>query len=134
MKDCIFCKIIAGELPSCKIFEDGHTYAFLDIAGDAAGHTLVIPKEHYANILDCPPDMLAHVMETVRKISRHYVENCGYDGVNILNCNGESAHQSVYHLHFHIIPRKKGDGMRWWPKEPKKEMNFDEVCRLLKIN
>lgn len=133
MNDCVFCKILSGEVPSYRIYEDEFTYAFLDIAQDAVGHTLVIPKKHCVNVLDCDKDILAKVMETVQKIAKHYVENCGYDGVNILNCNGKSAHQSVYHLHFHIIPRKSGDGMFWWPKEPKKEMNFDEVCNKLKI-
>jgi len=133
MNDCIFCKIIKGEIPSHRIYEDEDTYAFLDIAEDAIGHTLVIPKIHCENVLDCPPETLDKVMRTVQKIAKHYVDDCGFDGVNILNCNNESAHQSVYHLHFHIIPRKNGDGMWWWAKEPKKEMILREICEKLKI-
>ena len=91
MTDCIFCKIIQGDIPSHKIYEDDYTYAFLDIAGDAVGHTLVIPKKHCKNILDCDSDTLSHVMDTVQKISKHYVYDCGYDGVNVLNANEQCA-------------------------------------------
>ena len=74
--DCIFCKIIKGEIPSFKIYEDDYTYAFLDIAKDMDGHTLVIPKNHCRSILECSAEDLGHVMETVQKISRHYIEDC----------------------------------------------------------
>ena len=134
MSDCVFCKIIKGELPSYRIYEDEYVYAFLDIAQDAPGHTLVVPKTHVENILDCSPETLDKVMRAVQLIAKHYVDDCGFDGVNILNCNNESAHQSVFHLHFHIIPRKKGDGMWWWAKEPKKEMDFEKICEKLKTD
>lgn len=116
MNGCVFCKIAAGEVPSRKIFEDEHTLAFLDIAGDVDGHILVIPKKHVKNILDCGRETLEQVMGTVKKVSGHLVENCGYDGVNLLNASGESAGQSVLHFHIHIIPRKTGDGIDAWPK------------------
>ncbi|MCX4362330.1 MAG: HIT family protein [Clostridia bacterium] len=131
--DCIFCKIIRGEIPSYKIYEDDMTYAFLDIANDSYGHTLVIPKKHCVNVLDCYKNYLAAVMNTVRKISRHYVEDCGFDGVNVLNASGESAQQSVFHLHFHIIPRKKEDGIDIWPLKDKKQLNLAAICDELKI-
>ncbi len=131
--DCIFCKIIRGEIPSYKIYEDDMTYAFLDIANDSYGHTLVIPKKHCVNVLDCDKNYLAAVMNTVRKISRHYVEDCGFDGVNVLNASGESAQQSVFHLHFHIIPRKKEDGIDIWPLKDKKQLNLAAICDELKI-
>ena len=109
------------------------TYAFLDIANDSYGHTLVIPKKHCVNVLDCYKNYLAAVMNTVRKISRHYVEDCGFDGVNVLNASGESAQQSVFHLHFHIIPRKKEDGIDIWPLKDKKQLNLAAICDELKI-
>lgn len=112
---CIFCKIINKEIPSYKIYEDEYTYAFLDIAKDIDGHTLVIPKKHVTNVLDCDIETLHHVMDTVKKISDHYV-SLGYDGVNIMNASGEAAEQSVFHLHFHIIPRRYDDGEHTWPK------------------
>ena len=99
---CLFCKIINKEIPSYKIYEDEYTYAFLDIAKDIDGHTLVIPKKHVTNVLDCDNQTLSHVMESVKKVANHYVE-LGYDGVNIMNASGEAAEQSVFHLHFHIL-------------------------------
>ncbi len=115
MSDCIFCKIASGEIPCLKIFEDEKTLAFLDIAKDVDGHILVIPKEHCTNVLDCGEPLFAAVMATVKKVSRHLTENCGYEGVNLLNASGKSAGQSVFHLHFHIIPKKTGDGINAWP-------------------
>ena len=96
MKDCIFCKIVEGEIPSYKIYEDEHTYAFLDIAGDVWGHTLVVPKKHCANTLDCDDETLCAVILAAKKIAAHFVENCGFDGVDILNANNEAAQQSVF--------------------------------------
>lgn len=130
---CIFCKIIKGEIPSYKIYEDEKTFAFLDIADDAVGHTLVIPKKHYENIMEIPVEELKHVMNTVKKLANHYVENCGYSGVNIMNASGVDAQQSVFHLHFHIFPRKQGDCLDTWPKFEKVNCNFDTICNELKI-
>lgn len=133
MNDCIFCKIIKGDIPSCKIYEDEKTYAFLDIAGDLEGHTLVIPKAHCTNVLDCDADYLAATMATVQKIARHYVEDCGYDGVNVINASGEAAQQSVFHLHFHIMPRKKGDGIDLFPLKDKKDIDMAAVAKKLAL-
>ena len=88
---CVFCDIIEGKIPSYKIYEDDNTYAFLDIAGDAYGHTLVIPKKHCVNILDADAETLNNVMVAVNKISNHYVNNCGFTGVNLVNCSGADA-------------------------------------------
>ena len=116
MDNCIFCKIIKGDIPSYKIYEDEYTYAFLDIAKDAIGHTVIVSKKHVNNVLDADVETLSHVMETISKISNHYVNNCGFDGVNVLNNSGTSAEQSVMHLHFHIIPRKENDNMKVFPE------------------
>ena len=133
MKDCLFCKIIKGDIPSYKIYEDEYTYAFLDISKDVDGHTLVVSKKHVKNILDADEETLTHVISTIKKISNHYVNNCGYDGVNILNNNNESAEQSIMHLHFHIIPRKDSDNFKVFPdlKEGNKEL--DQIYNLLKL-
>ena len=131
---CIFCKIIKGEIPSYKIYEDENTYAFLDIADDAIGHTLVIPKKHYENVLDIPLDELNMVMSSVQKIAKHYVDNCGYTGVNIMNASGKDAQQSVFHLHFHIFPRIANDGVKAWPEFGKVNSDFEKVCNDLKLN
>ena len=87
--------LLKGEIPADKIYEDDDTGVFVDIAGDVDGHTLVIPKKHCTNVLDCDDDMLSSVIKTVKKISKHYVENCGYDGVNVLNANDKSNAEKV---------------------------------------
>ncbi len=126
--DCIFCKIIKGEVPSYKIYEDEYTYAFLDIAEDVDGHTLIVPKKHVCNVLDCDKETLNHVFQTVKKIANHYVNDCHYTGCNLLNASGTSAQQSVMHFHVHLIPRVENDEVDAWPhfkgiKKPLKEMH-----------
>ncbi len=131
--DCLFCKIINGEISSCKIYEDEHTYAFLDIAGDVYGHTLVIPKNHCENIFDATSEDLAGVMNAVQKVAKHY-KNIFADGVNIINCSDKSAEQSVFHLHFHIYPRKDNDGLKICPSIEKQDIDFAKCAEILKIN
>ena len=131
---CIFCDIVKGDIPCRKIYEDDNTLAFLDISGEVEGHTLVIPKAHYENILDIPVEELSKVIASVQKLSNHFVDNCGYTGVNILNASGVDAQQSVFHLHFHILPRKNGDGVNSWPELPKYPDTLDTMCEKLKIN
>lgn len=116
MEDCIFCKIASGEITGLRIFENGETLAFMDIAKDVDGHILVIPKKHCKNILDCDEETLSAVMKTVKTVSNHLTDRCGCDGVNLLNASDESAGQSVAHFHVHIIPRKTNDGIDAWPK------------------
>ena len=115
MSECIFCKIVSGEIPCMKVFEDKLTFAFMDIAKDVDGHILVVPKKHVKNVLDCDEETLSAVMKTVKTVSNHLTEHCGYEGVNLLNASDESAGQSVSHFHIHIIPRKNGDGIDAWP-------------------
>ena len=98
-----------------KIYENDLTLAFMDIAKDVDGHILVVPKKHFRNILDCDEETLCAVMKTVKTVSNHLTDHCGYEGVNLLNASGESAGQSVSHLHIHIIPRKRNDGIDAWP-------------------
>lgn len=133
MNDCIFCKIIKGEIPSYKIYEDDKVYAFLDIACDSYGHTLVVPKKHCASVLDCDAEYLSAVAAAIQKISKHYVDDCGFDGVNVLNASGKAAQQSVFHLHFHIVPRKHGDGLDVWPLKDKYDLDLAEICKKLSV-
>lgn len=116
MCDCIFCKIIDGSVPCMKVYEDEHTFSFMDVAKDVDGHLLVVPKAHRKNLLDCDEETLLNLMRTVKRISNHLTDNCGYDGVNLLSASDESAGQSVPHFHIHMIPRKKNDGIDAWPK------------------
>lgn len=134
MKDCIFCKILNKEIPSYKIYEDEFSYAFLDISNDANGHILVIPKTHCENILDCPKDCLLHLIETVQKISQHLVDKCGFDGVNILNANGQAAEQSVFHLHIHLLPRSNKDNLKVFPSLEKNNESLEEIAEKLRMN
>ncbi len=131
--DCVFCKIVRGEIPSMKVYEDAWTVAFMDIAEDVDGHILVVPKKHIKSILDCDGETLGRVINTVKTVSEHLVLNCGYNGVNLLGANGESAGQSVPHFHIHIIPRMDHDGIDAWPKFDGAKCSLEEVCDKLKI-
>ena len=134
MSDCIFCKIISGDIPSRKIFEDEWTFAFMDVAKDVDGHILVVPKTHAKNILDCDEETLAHLMNTVRKVSCHLVNHCGYDGINLLNASDESAGQSIPHFHIHIIPRKTGDGIDAWPHFGGAKQEIEEIFGKIRMD
>ena len=131
MENCIFCKIIKGDIPSMKVYEDKYTLAFMDIANDVDGHILVVPKKHVTNMLDCDNETLHHVYDTVKKVSNDLVEKCGYTGVDILNANGEDAGQTVFHLHVHIIPKFKGDGVKAWPELPGGKKGVSETYQMI---
>lgn len=113
MENCIFCKIVRGELPSYKVYEDDSALAFLDIHPVNIGHTLVIPKAHYPDILTTPEDVMARLMTIVKKVS-HGVESLAPDGINISMNNREAAGQVIFHSHIHVIPRYKADGFEMW--------------------
>jgi len=130
---CLFCKIISGEIPSHKIYEDEDVYAFLDISDDCLGHTLVVPKKHFDNLLDIDTELFARVMAAAQKIAKHFVDNCGFTGVNVLNNSGVDADQSVMHLHIHILPRKNNDGVVVYSLKEKQGSNFAELCEKLKL-
>lgn len=134
MDNCLFCKIIKREIPCYKIYEDEYTLAFLDIAKDVDGHTLVIPKKHFSSILDCDEETLNHVMNTTKLISNHYVEKCGFSGVNLINNNGSSAEQAIPHLHIHIIPRIENDNIYVFPKFQGAKNSLEDNLEKLKIN
>ena len=116
---CIFCKIVAGELPSMKFLETEHALAFLDIAPLADSHVLLISKQHYARLNELPAAELAEITRHLPRLSRAVQAVSGCDAQNILQNNGAIAGQAVDHLHFHIIPRREGDGLgyRWLPKK-----------------
>ncbi|RKQ31282.1 HIT family protein [Oceanobacillus halophilus] len=113
-EDCIFCKIIDGDIPSAKVYEDDHVYAFLDISQVTKGHTLVIPKKHTKNIFETPPEVAKELFERVPIIANAIKDTYKPLGMNLLNNNGEDAEQSVFHLHIHLIPRY-GDGDGYSP-------------------
>jgi len=113
--DCIFCKIIEGDLPSYKIYEDKRALAFLDINPVSKGHIVVVPKEHYLNMFDVPPDILKDLVVVSQKLAKISTEALGIKGYNFTVNNGRVAGQVIDHLHFHIIPRSEGDNLHLWP-------------------
>lgn len=108
-KDCLFCKIIAGEIPSAKVYEDEYIYAFLDISQVAKGHTLVIPKEHSRNLFDTSEETAAQLFRKVPTIANAIKDTYQAVGMNLLNNNEKEAYQSVFHLHLHLIPKYEGE-------------------------
>ncbi len=110
--DCLFCKIIAGELPAEKLDEDEHTLSFMDINPWTRGHALVIPKQHARNIHEISDESLARVMSAAKRLAAKARDNLGADGVNLLNSAEAAAWQTVFHFHVHVIPRYEDDPLR----------------------
>ena len=119
--DCIFCKIIKGEIPSSKLYENDKVFAFLDIAPVNKGHSLVIPKEHHETLMDIPDELLKEVSVVVKKISSAVKKAVNADGISIGQSNYKAAGQVVPHLHFHIMPRFEEDGFKFWPQSKYEE-------------
>jgi histidine triad (HIT) family protein len=115
--DCIFCKILAGELPASVVDEDERTIAFMDIAPATRGHALVIPRVHAADLLSIGDQDLAAVSLAAQRLAARMKGHLGADGVNLLNACGSAAWQTVFHFHVHVIPRYEGDPLRlpWVP-------------------
>ena len=131
--DCVFCKIVNGDIPSLKVYEDEDTTVFMDLAKDVDGHMVAIPKRHIKNILDCDIETLNHLISTVKKVANYCVDECGYEGVNLLNASDESAGQSVPHFHIHIIPRRSNDHVDAWPKFAGANCEIEEIYRKIRI-
>ena len=115
--NCIFCKIVAGELPSQQIAEDERTFAFMDISPATRGHLLVVPRAHSRDLLEIDPEDLAAVTAAAKGIARRAKEVLGADGINLINSCGPAAWQTVFHFHLHVIPRYVHDPLRlpWHP-------------------
>jgi histidine triad (HIT) family protein len=115
--DCIFCKIIAGELPAQIVAQDERTVAFMDINPGTRGHLLVVPREHSVDVLETAPEDLQATILTAQRMAQQVTARLGADGVNLLNCRGSAAWQTVFHLHIHVIPRYRDDPLKlpWVP-------------------
>ena len=115
--ECVFCKIVAGQLPCFKLCEDADTLAFMDINPVHDGHALVIPKAHWPTVFDIAPDSLAAVARTAARVAKAVNAAVKPDGLNLIQANGKGAAQSVGHLHIHVLPRRLGDGLlvNWTP-------------------
>ncbi len=108
--NCIFCKIINGEIPSHVLYEDEQFKVILDVNPATKGHALILPKEHYANLYELPEETAADAMKLAQRMMRKMTEKLDCDGFNIVQNNGEAAGQTVFHFHMHLIPRYKNDG------------------------
>jgi histidine triad (HIT) family protein len=116
--DCIFCKIVAGEVPCFKLFEDSETLAFMDINPVHDGHCLIIPKAHYPNVFEIAPEAFAAAARTAIRLAKAVNAAVKPDGLNLIQANGVGAGQSVWHFHLHVLPRRIDDGVaiNWDPK------------------
>ena len=116
--DCIFCKIVKGEIPCAKLYEDELTLAFLDIAPVTPGHALVIPKAHHSDLFALPGELGAALLAAQQRVGRAVMRAMGATGLNVQQNNAKSAGQMVFHAHYHLIPRREGDGLALWPGTP----------------
>ncbi len=125
-ENCIFCKIIEGNIPSSKVYEDDKVLAFLDIGPVNKGHTLVIPKLHCETLFDVPDELLQYLITKVKKIANAVMKAADAGGLNIGVSNYPTAGQVVPHAHFHLMPRHAGDGLRHWPQGRYAEGEMEE--------
>ena len=129
MSNCIFCKIIAKEIPATVVYEDDDVLVFMDIGPIIKGHALVVSKKHHDPVTETPDDVLAKLHLTAKRIARAQLNGLGADGVNIMQNNGTAAGQEVPHIHVHVIPRFDDDGHHWnW--NAKKYDDFEEMAGL----
>lgn len=119
-EDCIFCKIANGDIPSKTLYEDDDFRVILDLGPATKGHALILPKDHYANLYELPEETAAGVMKLAKKMATQMTGKLGCDGFNLVQNNGETAGQTVFHFHLHLIPRYENDGQKigWTPGCP----------------
>lgn len=123
--ECIFCAIVAGDIPAAKVYENEHVFAFMDIAPANPGHLLIIPKQHYRNIFDMPAEVGSKIMEAAVSLAAGIKKALKPDGLNLFQSNEAAAFQTVFHFHLHLIPRWEKDPLRlpWRPSEG----NIEEI-------
>lgn len=133
--NCIFCKIAAGEIPSKTIYEDDKFRVILDLGPATKGHALILPKNHYANLYELPKETAGDVMKLAKKMATVMTEKLGCQGFNLMQNNGETAGQTVFHFHMHLIPRYENDGqeINWKPGSPTQE-ELEEIKSLITEN
>lgn len=127
MNDCLFCKIIKKEIPAQIVYENEKALAFLDIHPVTLGHTLIVPKEHHENLIDCPENLAPHLLEAIKKVFHAIKKTLGAESFNLNVNSGKEAGQVIFHLHLHLVPRYPDDGLRLWPG---KEVSEEELKNL----
>lgn len=132
MDDCVFCRIVRGELPAARVYEDDATLAFMDLQSVNPGHLLVAVKAHHANIYTLDDDLAGAVFRTVARMARLLKKTLGCDGVMVLQANEPAGEQTMFHLHVHVLPRWKDDGagLVWPVKNPPREALDEMAARL----
>ncbi len=129
---CVFCKIVAGEIPCHSTYEDDDVVAFLDIAPVSHGHTLVVPKKHFANMEEISEEELCKLIQAVKKVAQALKDGLGVAGYNVQLNNDPEAGQEVPHIHFHIVPRKEGDGLKLWKQQQYDKGEIEKVVDKIK--
>lgn len=129
---CIFCRLVAGEIPAATVYEDALTIAFMDIGQVNPGHVLVATKRHAATLLDITPEEAAAVMQTAQHVARAVMAVFNPPGLTLLQANGREGDQTVFHFHMHVVPRHAQDGiaLSWPRKDPSAEVLHDHAARL----
>ena len=130
--ECIFCKIVKGEIPSHKIYESRNFVAFLDIMPINLGHTLIVAKKHYKNMDELPEELGEELIMVIKRVSKALVKTVNADGYNIGMNNGAAAGQLVMHAHIHIIPRFKEDGLKSWPQKKVDNEKLREIAEKIR--
>ncbi len=130
--DCIFCKIVKGDIPSYKVYEDELVYAFLDIHPWSKGHTLIIPKKHFKDLTDIDNENLAQITAVAKQLTSTYADRLGADGFNLLNSSGAAAQQDVFHFHMHLIPRYEDNSLHITGENINVDTEVDKVSEMLK--
>ena len=133
MENCKFCKIIKGEIPWWIVYEEKNIVAIIPKEVEVYGHTLVIPREHYADLYDIPTNILADISRVSKMLALAYKEKINATGMNLMHASGVDGQQSVYHFHMHLLPRFKDDGLDTRPTLPKITIDKDELLKKIQI-
>jgi len=132
MKNCIFCKIIRKEVPARIIYEDKDVICFLPNKIEVYGHTLIVSKKHYADLYDIPEGLLCKLTAVAKRLTLSYKKKIKATGVNLMHASGKDGQQSIFHFHFHLLPRFRDDNLNTWPKLPKIKIDADKLLEKLK--
>ena len=132
MDNCTFCKLVRGELPALVIYEEENVIALLPKEMEVPYHTLVIPKEHFADLYNIPENIFADITRVCKQLTLDYRERIGATGMNLLHASGKDGQQSVPHFHIHLFPRFENDGIDAWPKLPEVQIDRNETLKKLK--
>lgn len=134
-ENCIFCKILNGDIPSRTIFEDEDFQVIMDVEPATKGHCLILPKNHYANLFEMPDEVAAKVLPIAKKVATHLKETLQCDGINLVQNNGEAAGQTVHHFHMHVIPRYEGGNAKdvTWSHSEFRAEELDAIYKQIKM-